>query len=253
MLSRGELEPTAQLKRLSLMHAEKDYLQNAILYTLYSSAGKEMVFKGGTCLYKLYGLNRFSEDLDFSVSKPVDFKKLLEKVMRLIGQNGVHGRIKIFEEYKNRINATLELKGPLYNGNPKSLCFIGMDVNVREPTLFPPERLVLHHPYRDIPGFDVFAMSISEILLEKIESIFNRNKARDVYDLWFLLKYKEAKIDYSLLNKKLKRINAAFSKGRFIEKLQEKSSTWKSDVAPLLAGQLPAFAQVKEEILSLIE
>lgn len=253
MLSRIELEPTAQLKRLSLMHAEKDYLQNAILYTLYSSAGKEMVFKGGTCLYKLYGLNRFSEDLDFSVSKPVDFRKLLEKVMRLIGQNGIHGRVKSLEEYKNRINATLELKGPFYNGNPKSLCIIGMDVNVREPTLLPPERLVLHHPYRDIPGFDVFAMSISEILLEKIEAVFNRNKARDVYDLWFLLKYKEAKIDYSLLNKKLKRINMAFSKDKFAEKLQEKSSTWKSDVAPLLAGALPQFAQVKEEILKLIE
>ncbi|MDI6738120.1 MAG: nucleotidyl transferase AbiEii/AbiGii toxin family protein [Nanoarchaeota archaeon] len=235
------------------MHAEKDYLQNAILYALYSSAGKEMVFNGGTCLYKLYGLNRFSEDLDFSVSNPVDFKKLLEKIMHLIGQNGIHGRIKIFEENKNRVNATLEIKGPLYSGSLKSLCIIGMDVNVREPALLPPERLILHHPYRDISGFDIFAMGISEILLEKIEAVFNRNKARDVYDLWFLLKYKEVKADYNLLNKKLKRINAVFSKGKLVEKLQEKSSTWKSDVAPLLAGALPQFALVKEEILRLME
>jgi len=95
-------------------------------------------------------------------------------------------------------------------------------------------------------------MSLSEILLEKIEAVFNRNKARDVYDLWFLLKYKEVKINYNLLNKKLKRINAAFSKDKFVVKLQEKSSTWKSDVAPLLAGELPLFAQVKEDILKLM-
>ena len=32
----------------------------------------ELVFKGGTCLYKFYKFNRFSEDIDFSALSPID-------------------------------------------------------------------------------------------------------------------------------------------------------------------------------------
>ncbi len=60
MLSLKELEDSARLKRLSLINAEKDYLQEVILSSIYSFVGRELVFKGGTCLYKLYKLNRFS-------------------------------------------------------------------------------------------------------------------------------------------------------------------------------------------------
>ena len=39
-------------------HIEKDYFQDLFLYH---------TFKGGTCLYKIHNLPRFSEDIDFSV------------------------------------------------------------------------------------------------------------------------------------------------------------------------------------------
>ena len=45
----------------------KEYIQNYILNFVYtSSLYKEMLFTGGTCLRKVYGLNRLSEDLDFN-------------------------------------------------------------------------------------------------------------------------------------------------------------------------------------------
>jgi predicted nucleotidyltransferase component of viral defense system len=63
MLNYEELENIAKLKRLSLKNGEKDYLQDLLLFIIYSNVGEELIFKGGTCLYKIYKLNRFSEDL----------------------------------------------------------------------------------------------------------------------------------------------------------------------------------------------
>ena len=44
----------------------KEYLQDIILYIIYSNKKyKDLIFYGGTLLRKVYGLNRLSEDLDF--------------------------------------------------------------------------------------------------------------------------------------------------------------------------------------------
>ncbi|MFW5719423.1 MAG: nucleotidyl transferase AbiEii/AbiGii toxin family protein [Candidatus Dojkabacteria bacterium] len=52
--------------------ALKEELQNYVLLAMYSSSEVDsLVFTGGTCLRKLYGLNRLSEDLDFENPKKV--------------------------------------------------------------------------------------------------------------------------------------------------------------------------------------
>ena len=51
---------------------EKDYFASMLLRHLCSGSA-DLVFKGGTCLSKVYwGLSRLSEDLDFSVAVPLD-------------------------------------------------------------------------------------------------------------------------------------------------------------------------------------
>ena len=248
MLSRNELEAIMSLKRLSIIQVEKDYLQNLLLYTIYSVVGRELIFKGGTCLYKVYGLNRFSEDLDFSVAKYFDFEKLLKKILYVAAQSGAYGKVKTFEKYQNQLNINLEFKGSLYTGNPKSMCFIGLDISMREKPFLSPEKQILHPSYRDIPEFDVFVMDLKEILAEKIAAVYSRKKPRDVYDIWFLLKFKKIQIDLDLLRKKLKKQKIFFDKNTFLSKIQEKESGWKSDLAALVAGELSSFAQVEKEI-----
>ncbi len=46
---------------------EKDYLQDLMLYSIYSFSTNEFVFKGGTAFSKFYYSDRFSEDLDFTM------------------------------------------------------------------------------------------------------------------------------------------------------------------------------------------
>ena len=67
MLNREELQDTPI--EFNLYQKEKDYLQHIILSRIYSRINSQLVFKGGTSLQKCMGLNRFSEDLDFTASK----------------------------------------------------------------------------------------------------------------------------------------------------------------------------------------
>lgn len=51
---------------------EKDYFASVLLRHLCSGSA-DLVFKGGTCLSKVYwGFSRLSEDLNFSVAVPLD-------------------------------------------------------------------------------------------------------------------------------------------------------------------------------------
>src|SRR3990167_600190 len=46
----------------------KEELQVFVLNFIYTSAYKNLIFTGGTCLRKFYGLPRISEDLDFDIN-----------------------------------------------------------------------------------------------------------------------------------------------------------------------------------------
>lgn len=55
----------------------KEYIQDLLLYIIYSNKEyKDLIFYGGTCLRKIYGLNRLSEDLDFETNKDIDLEDL---------------------------------------------------------------------------------------------------------------------------------------------------------------------------------
>jgi predicted nucleotidyltransferase component of viral defense system len=55
----------------------KEYLQDIILSIIYNDDEfKNFIFYGGTCLRKLYNINRLSEDLDFESHNPIDLNDL---------------------------------------------------------------------------------------------------------------------------------------------------------------------------------
>ena len=59
----------------------KEYLQTHILSAIYSSPhGQNLIFYGGTALKKAYGLDRMSEDLDFTSGKKVDLNDFADTV-----------------------------------------------------------------------------------------------------------------------------------------------------------------------------
>jgi len=244
MIRKDELEKIAKLKGLTLKNCENDYFQDLILFNLYRIVGREFIFKGGTCLYKVYKLNRFSEDLDFTVTKKINIDKIMRAILYSIQSLNISVMIKEMEKFQNQINIRLAFRGPLYNGAKESMSVVVLNLSSREKPILQPKREMVMPLYKDIPVFEVFAMDENEILIEKIKTILERNKPRDVYDLWFLLKMRGLRVDKKLLLKKIRR----FDKTEFMKKLEQKRPNWERELKQFVVGTCPSFYQVKKEI-----
>ncbi|MDH7517962.1 MAG: nucleotidyl transferase AbiEii/AbiGii toxin family protein, partial [Candidatus Thermoplasmatota archaeon] len=104
--------------------------------------------------------------------------------------------------------------------------------------------IMLYSPYPDIPPIEVRVPKSEEIIADKISAIIQRDKARDVHDLYFLLK-QGGKIDYSLIKRKV----LDFTPEKLREKILEKKNTWKS-IEPLIVTKLPTLEEEMTYILS---
>lgn len=249
MIKKERLNELAVLRRLTPKNAEKEYFQELMLYSLYSMVGKKLVFKGGTCLYKIYRLNRFSEDLDFDTAKGIDVDKIIKKSLYNLKLLGINSSVKYMDKFEKGINVGINFNGPFYDGTKESLCFLLLNISTRQRTALEPKLERITSIYKEFPDFDVFAMHPKEILAEKIAAIHEREKPRDVYDAWFLLKNMSVELDKKLVKKKLKK---EFNKDIFIKKVLEKERYWEGELGKLVIGQLVPFNEVKKEIESFL-
>lgn len=248
MITRDELEKYKKIKGLDMGQTEKDYFLELALMIISRETKNELIFKGGTCMYKFYGLNRFSEDLDFSATEKFQKATLFDKLIRGLRDFGVIGTIKNILEPYNSILTTMHLQGPLYDGRSMTKSTIRIDINIKSEVLLPVAVETLYSGYREILPFQVLCMNKNEITAEKIRAIMTRDKARDVYDLWFLMKNGVA-LDLALIEKKMSYYNMIFDKGFFAEKLSEKEVEWDEELSHFVFGPIPKFVVVKDEIV----
>lgn len=245
MISKEKLISIANLRRLNPKNAEKEYFQDFILYSIYSLIGKKLVFKGGTCLYKVHKLNRFSEDLDFYAEKGIKVENILKKTLYNLKLLKINCAIKYLDKFEKGVNVGLNFNGPLYNGTKQSLCFLLLNISTRRRTVLSPNMEKITSIYDEFPDFSVFSMDPEEILAEKIAAVHERNKPRDVYDTWFLLKNMKIEVNKDLVKKKIKK---EFDKDMFSKKVLEKEKYWNEELGRFMIGQLPPFKQIKKQI-----
>ena len=163
------------------------------IYTVFND---ELIFNGGTSLKYFYNLNRFSEELDFSFTGANDTagRRILHKNLNTaLGRLNLQYPVVESEHRGNKengivmgINYEIRIQGPLYN-RLQQLQNINLDISVRQDVLEKFDLKYLIPAYQDIPTFSVPVMNIEEIIAEKIASIIERDKMRDIYDLYFLL------------------------------------------------------------------
>jgi predicted nucleotidyltransferase component of viral defense system len=249
MISADELLRVAKIKGIrNRWSAEKDYLLEIALLSISRSTKDELVFKGGTCMSKFYKLDRFSEDIDFSARRDIDVGRMLEKIASDLRSFGVLAEIKEGEKKHDSINARIMCRGPLYNGSPQSLSSIKVDVNLKSGTDAEPKLSRYSPLYSEIPAFSLLVMDEREILAEKIRAVMSRGKARDVYDMWFLLE-KGVPFDAGLVGKKLEFYGEKWDPGKFKRGLLEKKPFWKTELSGLVAS-VPDFGEAQKAILS---
>jgi len=173
---------------LPLHVLEQDYIQALFLQKLYNQT-EALVFKGGTFLKHAHGLDRFSEDLDFTQKKGTEnVISQLREVADSISDYGVEAEIDNIEENNFSASCRLRYQGPLYDGSEHSKGSIEIDVSKREDVLTDPEWTRLFFEYPETRVVNALGLSKEELLAEKLRALSTRNKARDLYDCWYLIK-----------------------------------------------------------------
>ena len=242
MIEKSELERIAKMSHLEPYQQEKHYIQNVALWSIANESANEIVFKGGTALWFLYGLNRFSEDLDFTAIKEVKYEGLIKAVEEQFKFRNINASFKKVESISGftfRIGA----EGPLFE-NEINRCFIRVEISERNDLMVEPRLETYVSPYHELTPLSIKVMDLKEILAEKVRATLMRDKTRDIYDLWFLLR-KGVKVDRALIGKKL---GKPFQHDALLRRIDETEKTWKTGLEWMVFGQVPPFAQVRKEI-----
>lgn len=189
MLAKDEIIKIARMKGLRPDQAEKEYLLHICLRNIYSGENADkIIFKGGTALRLLYGIERFSEDLDFNSRMGAgELEKAFREAVGGFREYGVGFDIIKSENFESGCSLKVRLEGPLYNGDERSRNRIRIDAGYRSGTVLGGEWKMVRQPFADVGAFQVKAMRIEEMLAEKVSALLERKKGRDLYDVWALM------------------------------------------------------------------
>lgn len=211
MISLEELNEVKEKRKTNLYYEEKEYLQYVFLNSI--SRYKEFVFKGGTCLRICYGLERASEDLDFSSSLRVkEIKEIIKRCLKEFEYLNIPYKVYSEKEFEGNYRTEIRFEGPLFKGDIKSTNTLKIDFNKRK--VKNKSAKVISKLFSDVPLFVLVALEEKEILAEKLRALINRAEPRDLYDLWILLE-KGAEVDKDLINEKLKEENSKLENLKF--------------------------------------
>ena len=114
---------------------------------------------------------------------------------------------------------------------------IDIDLSLRNDVILPPDIKYLIPSYPDIPIFPVPVMNLNEIISEKVASITERDKMRDIYDLYFLIKFHNLQPDLKLINKRFDMRGSKFNSTDFLDTVGNalNSAKWKSELSFLIS------------------
>lgn len=202
-------------------NAMKEIMQEIILCGL-SRAGffKKAAFYGGTALRIFYGLDRFSEDLDFSLTAKdpaFDLQSYFPVLRKEILSFGLNVEIQEKEKSKDS-----HIRSAFLKGNTKEhllLFFEGEQTPAGIPDtelikikfeidIDPPEHAGFEHKYRLLPApYEVNLYDMPSLFAGKVHAVLarswrNRIKGKDLYDYVFYLS-RGASLNLPHLNQRL--------------------------------------------------
>lgn len=156
-----------------------------ILKAIYSDSllGPILGFKGGTLLYILYGLPRFSVDLDFDLLEPTKENQVLPRIEEI---NKKIGKV---EELTNKRYTLFSLLN--YEKGQRNL---KIEISKRN--------LGSTYEISNYLGFPLQTMVKKDIFANKLLALLTRKHPvnRDIFDTWFLLK-EHWDINWNLIEK----------------------------------------------------
>lgn len=248
MLSAYELT-TEQQKRNAIFEVN----QQIILAGLYNGGFfNEAAFYGGTCLRIFHGLQRFSEDMDFSLLAPSDKFDFTKYFQPIIDQFAIIGReVEIKKKDKKNFgkveSAFLKDNTDVYDimFQTERAVKIKIEVDTQPPLKFNTEQKLILLPQ----SFMTRCFTLPDLFAGKMHALVyrawkNRVKGRDWYDFeWYVRK--GVSLDFTHLHERALQFNEEdITKESFLEKLNERLAT--ADINQVKADVLPFIRNQKE-------
>ena len=202
MIKPGEIQKRANKVGVRDTQIEKDYILSWILCGIanHSDLSKEIVFKGGTLLKKVYFSDyRYSEDLDFTLIIDQSNDQLIERLHQ------------VFEYIKEEANiplAIVDQNDHEDGGNNFYMSYVGpfggdgsnkkvkVDISRNEKLVFDAVTMQAINSYSDLEDYKLLCYSLEEVLVEKLRCTMQRMQPRDYYDIWYLLEVYGMDIDF---------------------------------------------------------
>lgn len=201
---------------------EKDYALNLILKALYQQTDS-MALKGGT------GLRKAAAKRDSGIN----FHDIVRS-----------------EENINGYEIDIYFRIFRWGGNPLRIKF-DITKTEKERIVLPLNKKQIIHPYSDDCSAFALVYSIQEIMAEKLRSLFERTRARDIYDVWYLSKnidYSQS-IDIFTVKCEFKRLTLDISHIR--QRKEDFLTAWQSSLRHQLKN-VPDFEPVFNDVIDLL-
>ena len=145
--------------------------------------GEELIFRGGTCLHKLYLAKalRYSEDLDYVRSTNTPIGPVFDRLRMIANDVGMQFNTEVGRHPKALFRAPFE-DGP---GRMK----VKIEMNTYEAS---PMTSTVRVPFSVASRWwsgsaNVKTFALAELVSTKIRALYQRRKGRDLFDLWLAL------------------------------------------------------------------
>ena len=227
--------------------------QQVILAGLYNGGFFDVAaFYGGTCLRIFHGLQRFSEDMDFSLLTPDDKFDFTKYFQPIIDEFAIGGReVEIKKKDKKGFgkveSAFLKDNTDVYDVSfqtDKSIK-IKIEVDTQPPLNFRTEQKLLLQPH----SFMTRCFTLPDLFAGKMHALVyrgwkNRVKGRDWYDFEWYVRH-NVPLDFAHLAERVRQFNNEdITPELFKEKLIERLST--ADIKQVKEDVLPFVRNPKE-------
>jgi predicted nucleotidyltransferase component of viral defense system len=205
MILKKELIEIAHAKGVKTGSIDKDWILGHFLNAMFclQDVKQNFVFKGGTCLKKCYFPDyRFSEDLDFTLLDEafVVDAGLIGRIIKVAettsGAKFNFEKLKVqqSDDIQQGYEVNVKYWGADHLKTQKPLpasrwqTSIKLDISFSEKLLLPVAHKKIFHNFSDSESIrqTIPVYSLYEIIGEKLRSLIQRNRPRDIYDIWTL-------------------------------------------------------------------
>ena len=215
MLTTNKIHELAIKKQTTELNIKREYVQHIFLSYFYQQPQTNNIFfKGGTALRLVYSSPRFSEDLDFSTSGTniASIENAIQNTLTEIEREGIEtdiseskrttgGYLAIvsFQLAQSKIDIQIEISSRDMNAKGEIITIFGDFI---------------------VP-YTIMVLSENQLVKQKISALMSRQKPRDYYDLYFILRKEKILLpqEKNILPKVLKLLHQ--SKTSFNKELEQ--------------------------------